>query len=352
MEAVLTNTVNGYQPLYAFPNGDLLVSKKFSIFLKRRKEFTHVAAYRPGVKAVLKSISRPIRRLFRTGFHYALPTKEKALILVVGGAILRFDPDSRKLQTVFKVTSGSRPLNLCCLPDGTLYFGEYFNRPRPEPVKIYGSDDDGRSWRPVYAFDRNPVRHVHGIYFDQYRNGCWVLTGDSGPECRISFTDNHFKTLPAVCSGDQRARALSIIPLKDRLIVPMDSPLEKNYIQTLSPETGRLRKTFPLQGSAFYAGTVGRNLLVATCVEPSKVNTSPYAALYLGSADGMQWKEIFRGRKDRWPARYFQYGVFALPAGQNRTDTFAVYARSLRGMDDVMLEFKLLNHDQSDGNKK
>ena len=89
----------------------------------------------------------------------------------------------------------------------------------------------------LWEFLPKQIRHIHGCYYDSYRKGVWVLTGDSDKESGLWFTDDFFETLKCIKGNTQNARAVSIIPMRDGLIVPTDSPRQQNYIQFLDFKT-------------------------------------------------------------------------------------------------------------------
>jgi hypothetical protein len=226
-------------------------------------------------------------------------------------------------------------------PVGKLFFGEYFRNSERDVVHVFGSDDRGNNWEIAYTFRKGEIRHTHGIFYDDFRKGCWVLTGDIGQECRIAFTEDNFRTLSTVFCGNQSVRAVSLIPLAEGLIVPTDTPLEENFIQLLDPKNGHIEPIHPLPGSGFYTATVGEYLLVSTGVEPSKVNRHNHAALFLSKDGGKTWSELYHQQKDLLPSKLFQYGVLVLPTGKSDPPFVYAYGRSLRKIDDYLLVWKL-----------
>ena len=89
-----------------------------------------------------------------------------------------------------------------------IFWGEYFTNFNREPVNIYGSCDQGQTWKVVYTFSKGKINHIHSIIYDRFREGYWVLTGDREDECNIFFTNDEFKNLLPVIKGGQRASAM------------------------------------------------------------------------------------------------------------------------------------------------
>ena len=262
--------------------------------------------------------SASLARITRAGFHALLPMQNGALVGVVRKEILYKSAGSDTFEAVHAIGRGSRPLNLCATPDGIFYYGEYFNNPARGEVHVYGSDT-GTHWDVAYTFTSGRIRHIHGVYYDTYRNGIWVLTGDSDQESGLWFTGDHFKTISCVAGGSQRARAVSIIPCKKGIIVPMDTPHEVNYIQWMDPATGRLESVASVPGSVFHAARMKDLLFVTTVAEPSEVNTLPDATVY-ASIDGTTWslldtfKRSTPGIARQWD-KYLRYPEVALTPG-------------------------------------
>ncbi len=270
-------------------------------------------------------------RLFRTGFHAVAPLPGGALVAVVRGAVLHLRADAQEFELAHSIQRGKRPLNLCVHPSGRVYFGEYFRNRFRRAVHLYGSDD-GRSFHVVGTFKRRSIRHVHAIHWDPHRAGMWVLTGDDGDEAGLWFTPDEFVTLEPVLRGAQAARAVTLFAREDGLILPTDTPFERNYVQHFDPETGTVERLAELPGSVFH-GTRSRSLyLLSTVVERSPINTDPRPALF-ASRDGDDWKLVARLRRD-FPQLealppFLQWPTLLLPTGSTSTDTIWASGQAL-----------------------
>ena len=332
----------GIRPLYVQADGTLWASRSSAILRStdHAHSFEDVVRFVPDVSHTLGDSFRIACRLLRTGFHSFLPLSTGDYLGIVKGHILLCSRGENKFKKIFRFRRGSRPLNICATPDGRLYFGEYFSNREREAVYIYGSEDHGKTWEPVYTFSRGNIRHVHGVYYDPYRSGCWILTGDEGRECKLLFTANHFRTVEVVKEGDQSVRAVGVLPMPDALIVPMDSPLETSYIQRMDMKTCALEKLCRLPGSALAVGTAGPYLLVSSGVEPSKVNRSKESVIFI-SKNGVDWRILHRGKKDMLPGKLFQYGLFNFPGGQNHGPLLYAWGVAVADSDNCMLSWNL-----------
>lgn len=343
------------RPLHVEADGTLWASRGLRLFRSadNGETFAPLAAYRGNFSQRVSRWSRLVARLRRAGFHTLVPLEDGACIATVQGAILKRDVGAPEFKEVFRIRRGSRPLNICRLPDGRLLWGEYFFNSQRDEVHIYASGDGGETWEVAHTFGPGEVRHVHGIFYDRFRGGCWILTGDDDHECKLLFTSGELKDMEPVFEGSQQFRTVSIVAHPEFLIAGTDSPFEQNYIQRLVPETGEASRVQPVPGSIFDVRAAGGWMVASVAVEPSKVNTGRFASLWL-SRDGEHWHEFYRARKDIWQTPYcwpvpdhiaelpfFQHGAFVLPAGENGRPLLYAYGQALSGHDDQMLSWDL-----------
>jgi hypothetical protein len=334
---------SGFRPLYVDTNGYLWAGKANKLLVSKDHGYTFqvIARYQKDPIDKIACSSRTLSRLSRFGLSAVLPLNNGGILSVARKKILLCEAGSSQMIPVFRITRGSRPLSVCQIPTGEIFFGEYFSNSKREEVHIFGSNDGGKTWTVVYTFPPGSIRHIHSIIFDQFRKGCWVLTGDSDDECKMLFTKDGFHTLETIVAGNQRARAVSAIPLPKGLIVPTDTPLEKNVIQLFDPEKRQFETIYELPSSAFFTGQAGDYLLVSTAVEPSHVNSNSYASLFVSSNNGRSWVELYRQKKDGLPMKLFQHGALVLPAGKNPNAVVYAYGQALKKIDGRMLSWRL-----------
>lgn len=281
----------------------------------------------------------PVERLLRGGIHSLIRVPD-GLVAIIKGKVLFAPEREEQLIEVFKIPSGSRPLGLATTPDGAIYFGEYFGNPYRDEVHVFASFDSGRSWEVCYTFKKGAIRHIHNIIYDPYRKGLLVLTGDEDSECKVLLTRDGFRTMEVLIEGNQNARAVDALPLKDGIILPMDSPKEQNYINFLD-NAKKMRKLHPIPGSSFSTCRALGAYFISTGVEPSKVNRYPYATIWV-SKDGFEWHCIFQAKKDLWPAKLFQYSKILFPRGGDGSGPLLATAFALQGYHNVTLVWQSL----------
>lgn len=265
--------------------------------------------------AYLKSSTEITSRLFRLKIDYVVWATQDHLVILGYGKIFTVDVKRKCVCSVASV-HGKRPLALCASPHG-IYYGEYRNNSERSPVQIWGSHNQGVTWESVYQFD--DVRHIHGVFYDNYEDKIWITTGDSDSESSIWVTGNNFKNMTKVIGGSQQYRAVSLLFTKKYIFWGSDTPLEQNYIYRMARGNGYIERLQKVDSSIFWGCKVKDTLFFSTAVEPSDVNKCHYACIW-GSSDGEKWKLIAQYKKDIWPKKLFQYGQILFPIGENNTD--------------------------------
>lgn len=254
------------------------------------------------------SITRRFLRAEVTSFYVL---HDNSMLAVAKKGIFRRPSGDVNFYKVFAIPRGSRPLNICILPNGHMFFGEYFQNMSKEAVHIYGSVDNGLTWDVVYTFDAGNINHVHGLFFDKFVNRLWVLTGDRKDECIIGYTDNEFKSFHEFLRGGQDYRSCQLFFYRDFIVYATDSQYRENEIRAINRETLDIITLAKIQGSAIKGGQTGDVAYISTAVEPSDVNLDKFSHIWV-TKDGLHWEDKFKAEKDCWPS-IFQYATFEFP---------------------------------------
>ena len=308
---------------------NLYASRGYTIL---RAELSHsdsidwqkVAHFRPSLRRRLSVTNRLTARLFRDGFHALAVLPNGGLIGAVPGSIVTLVPGQTQFHQTHAISRGTRPLHITAVPEGTIYWGEYFDNPDRDEVHIYASADAGETWSIAYTFPQGAIRHVHNIVHDPWGNCLWILTGDYGDECRILRATCNLSHVEIVMKGNQQARAVAAVPTEHGLYFSSDTPLESNYIYRLDRK-GELSQVAAITSSSTYGCRVGPKLFFSTLVEPSEVNPDRNVRLYSAhSSNPSDWQPLLGWRKDFLPMALFQYGNAFLPDGQTATPFLAV----------------------------
>jgi hypothetical protein len=342
--------VNKYIIPHKIIDGALVFSKGSNLFVAT--DFSDRTTYKRlpiNKSSIVTSVPISIlRRILRLGIHL-VEDFNGCLLVVRKGSIESFD-DRGRLLSIFTGFKGSRPLKFCLGPN-IILFGEYFSNSTRESVKIYGSQD-GIVWEEMYAFEKGKIRHIHGIQYDKYRDGYWILTGDENSECGLWFTADNFRSVELFYGGSQRSRAVSVHIMEEQIIIPMDSPLEINYILSLSIKGRKVRELEQLPGSAFHCSTVNEIKFITTVTEHSDINKTKNASIY-ASLDGLNWKCISKLKKDWIPVKFqkiTRYSEIKILDGLYKKDFVIAIGRSLdlvsEGLlcwryDDILKELEL-----------
>ena len=343
----------GLKPLF-FNSGKLIFSKGNYIFeseLLENLKHNLVAYHEDNLIKQFLSRIHFLAKAFRYGFRSIKPYNN-GLIGIHKNKILFKPKGKTKMVTVFSNFKGSRPLNLLICPNNKIYFGEYFSNKKRGEVKIFCSEN-GTEWFDIYRFAPGTIRHIHNLKYDKYRKGIWVLTGDSDDESGLWFTSDNFKTLEKIVDKGQCSRAVDIFINKNDLIIPMDSPIQKNFIYKYCFEKEKMEKIFALENSVFNLTKVNDLYFLSTVPEPSKINNTNNVYIY-ASLDCKNWEKISVFKKSILPSflqKYLRYPEIEFCAGKDLTKVIG-YGRSIKFFSNCMLIWnlsdikKILNENQ------
>jgi hypothetical protein len=223
-------------------------------------------------------------------------------------------------------------MSLTAGPDNRVLWGEYWANRERRPVRLYASEDHGESFDVVHTFPAGEIKHIHNLVYDPKHHLYWVLAGDHGKEPGFGRLSADLKSFDWLVKGKQDYRAVCVFDMGDYLIYGTDSEKEANGAIRLEKSTGKIERLTEFEGSCIYACKFGNFYALSTSVEPSAVNHSPYADLWL-SLDGERWTRAYRAAKDKCNATYFQFGSIVLPRGESGRDTAMFSGQALVGID-------------------
>lgn len=271
------------------------------------------------------------RRLMRAEITSLYELYDGNMISIAKKGIFCKEGGEQIFRKVFSVPRGSKPLNICILPNGHMFWGEYFQNMNNEDVNIYGSMDNGQTWTVVYTFEAGNINHIHGLFFDKFTNRIWVLTGDRKNECIIGYTDDEFQTIHEVLRGGQEYRSCQLFFYKDFIVYATDSQYIENEIRAINRETLQITTLAKIQGSAIKGGQTGDVSYLSTTVEPSEVNKCRFSHIWV-TKDGLHWVDKYQAEKDCWPS-IFQFGTFEFPQNAYCDGKLWFSGRALKGFD-------------------
>jgi hypothetical protein len=319
--------------LYIGQSGELYVARKYRIYRSndwgatwQLDCFVPVSGWKP-----LVAKTRLGARLLRYDITAFRVLDDGSRVALARDGVYRAGPGEIRMSRVFHVTRGSRPLNLAV--DGArVLFGEYGSGLESSRVRVYVSEDRGRSFHVGYQFPKGDIRHVHNVLVDPYQDNYWILTGDFDRQAGIAALSKDLQTLEWLKRGSQKYRAVGALIERDRLIYGTDSDRERNFIVSIDKQSGELNETCEVEGSSLYATTFGPVRVISTCVEPNPACPSRQCSLY-ASTDGAQWKYVVVHRKDRYHSNYFQFGTLVLPYAHNAEPRGMYSGQAVEDMD-------------------
>ena len=297
-----------------------------------RVDWQPLAAFRPSLRRKLSVANRLTSRLFRDGFHALAVLPSGGLVGAVPGAIVTLGPNETVFRQTHTITRGTRPLHITAVPNGSIFWGEYFDNAARAEVHIYASIDAGQTWHIAYTFPERSIRHIHNIVYDDWEDCLWILTGDYGGECRILRASCDFSQVETVLQGNQQARAVALVPMHDALYFSSDTPLESNSIYRLD-RRGNLSRVIPISSSSIYGCRAANHIFFSTMIEPSETNLDRQVRIYASDQSAQNWQPQLAWEKDLWPQRFFQYGNAFLPDGENSTPYLAVTTIAVKSDD-------------------
>jgi len=227
------------------------------------------------------------------------------------------------------------PMTMTVGPNDRILWGEYNSKTdHGLPVRLYVSDDGGASYSIAHVFEGGSILHLHNLVYDAGLNCYWVLAGDHGLQPGIGRLSGDLKDFDWIAKGEQKYRAVDVFDLGDTLVYATDTERERNALMTFDKATGRFERGREFEGSCIYACRFGGIFAITTTVEPSPINPSRHAELWL-SRNAHDWSLALRAEKDRWNPVYFQFGSIVLPRGISPRETILYSGQALKGLDDL-----------------
>lgn len=317
------------------PDGTLYAARHGTILRSRDDgaSWQRVAALPRDPLRAAAEVSRLACRLLRHEVRALVELDDGTLVAANRRGVFHGRPGDA-LLAASRFDAGEWPvLPPLCLGTGpgVVLFGEYASS-RGRPMRLLASRDAGRHFEVVHSFAPGEVLHVHNVVYDAGRDHYWVLTGDFEAQAGIGRLSSDLRRFEWFVRGEQRFRAVDVFDAGDQLVYATDTQLEPNALIRLDKETGRSERGRPFEGSCIYACRFGEWYAMTTTVEPSQVNPSRDATLWV-SRDLEKWQCVLRERKDRWNADYFQFGSLVLPRGSSGRDVVAVSGQALARLD-------------------
>lgn len=211
-----------------------------------------------------------------------------------------------------------RVLRSACAVDrqGNVVFGEYLANEERGPMHVYKFSSGGEGLEVIHTFPSGSIKHIHGVYFDEFTGAIYCLTGDDEKECRILRTNDEFQTIETVGEGDETWRAVSLLFTRDAIFYGTDAEFRANQIYRLGRKTSERRILGDVSGTVFYSKQIGDVPFFATTAENAPSQKENVAAIWV--VDGNQnVEQVAKFEKDFWHPTLFMFGTIHFPYRNN-----------------------------------
>lgn len=320
---------------YNSENKDIILSQcnRFYLYLNKKEYFFLI---KQKWYLVFFSKFRILRRLLRLDkSNVILNYKKNGVVILYQQYIYFYDLKKRKLRIISKLKNCRNVLhNSVAVTKEGIFFGEYGSNKKRGQIPIWFSSNDGRNWRVIYNFSGNTIRHIHGIYDDTFYNNLWITTGDLNNECYLfKIPKKNFNHVIKYGDGSQKWRAVSLMFKKKYIIWGMDSPLQNSKLQIFIRRTCKLKAGQLFPGPVWYSKVFyDHSAVLQTSVEIGPGVKTPYSYLFY-SKNLINWKKIYRFKKDFFPKKLFKFGVINFSEGKQSYKNFLLSAEGLKKVD-------------------
>lgn len=237
------------------------------------------------------------------------------------GSIWYFSEENNKFIKTFELAhygfgdQGIRNVGIVSVNDSTLYFGEYFRNLEKTSVRVFKSENSGRSWKVVKEFKPGQIRHIHAIQKDPYSDRLWICTGDGNEESMVAYTQDDFKTIVPIGQGNQIWRVCQLVFTEDAIYWGTDNGnKDLAGIYKWERKSTNLTKLCITDGAIFY-GTILSNgtIIMSTDREAMRIEKDENIRLWV-TKPGSQpvsilwgtWKHKQQGMRFKFAKARFQ----------------------------------------------
>ncbi len=278
---------------------------------------------------VLTSKFRLGQRLLRFLFYNVIPMANDDVFVTFDRTVgIIRNGEYRRLGGLVRPC---RVLRSGCAIDGkgTVFFGEYLANNERDEMRVYKYQAGSDRLEVAYTFPRASIKHIHGLYFDQYADSIFCLTGDADRESRIIRTRDAFATMETIGQGDETWRAVSILFDKDHFYYGTDAEFRDNHLFRIDRETLARERIGNVNGTVFYSKQLGDDLFFTTTAENAPSQKENVAALWHVDSEGNS-RQLASFEKDLWhPA--FMFGTIHLPYLNAVNDRLYISLVGVRG---------------------
>ncbi|OKY26724.1 hypothetical protein [Thalassotalea sp. PP2-459] len=301
---------NDYYPHFSAEDYCLVVNDhivyKYIYNTEKFERYFQIPPNGEGLVATIKdkiarsALVRKLNKGMGLGHVIELPSK---VVLVIYDKVYRFDPakDKNVATPIFDFSNSNilPPLRngIAITPDGNVYFGEYANQKGRE-INIIGIVNNGTELQIEHTFSGEEIKHIHGVYWDEFRERIWITTGDSDQQSWFYYTEDNFTSIEKFNGGSQTWRAVSLMFFNDALVWGMDAGKDAaaddiNYIYRFDLHTNELAQVAKIDAPAYHCTkTQSGGYYLGVNYEPGCQQAIAEEAAIWFSADGKNWRKI------------------------------------------------------------
>ena len=320
-----------------------------NFYISRRNVLFHSKNLKPPFEK-LAVIDAPSWKQFASNFRLAQRLLRfqatNVIPLANGDLFVTFDKivgivRNGKFQTLNGLERPCRVLRSACAvdADGNIFFGEYLANDERGEMRVYKYKSGGDALEIIYTFPPDSIKHIHGIYFDEFTKSLFCLTGDDEKECQILQTFDEFQTVKVTGSGDETWRAVSVLFTENALFYGMDAEFRANHIYKFDRETSERESLGEVSGTVFYSKKLSDELFFTTTAENAPSQKENVAALWNVNSEG-KCVELAKFKKDFWHPTLFQFGTIHFPCVNKLEDELHF---SLVGVEEDNRTFRIKN---------
>ncbi len=323
--------LRGYSIEWAEP-GELILARRNELFRARQfgPPLESLGRLPTSPLRTLASRLRPLQRALRFTFYNVLRLPDGRLFYTFDRLMGVWD--GGRFEPILGLHRPARVLRGACAlaPNGDVYFGEYIGNPDRHEIHIYRLPLGERQLEIAHTFAPGEVRHIHGIYADPHGGSLWGVAGDRPSECRMFRSDDGFRTLHTVGSGDETWRCVSLLFTPAGAYYGSDAEFIQNYLYFVDRRTQQRTQLSSIDGPVYYSRRVGQDLFFGVTAEMCPSQQGRHGSLW-HLRDGQRGAQVLTVPKDALPIRYFQAGTWQFPQGPGWGDDLLVHLVALKG---------------------
>ncbi len=174
-----------------------------------------------------------------------------------------FQPTLKLPNYGFGVGRGIMSTGLTKVNNEEFLFGEYFNNPGRDKVRIYKYKITGMQWQNVYEFMPGQIRHIHALQEDPYTGKLWICTGDENEEPMIGWSDDRFRTIIPIGQGNQKWRACQLVFTEENVYWGADTgSIDLGGIYKWDKQKKEATQLQPVPGAIFFGTRLANGTIV------------------------------------------------------------------------------------------